>query len=163
MGKDHSEERKVTTQLALPVNVEQQGEIRLYKIALPFVPPSKNQIDGWPILWKQGVKKKWVKAIVEECEALGMPKGVARVGLAATIVFATNGRRDVQNYSQQLWHWVPDALQTAGVLLDDREGCVEFGPNLGVTFRVDTRKHLPKVKRQRTIIAVTLLVPEGAE
>lgn len=146
-------------QLALPVNVDDDGEIRLYRIVLPFLPPSKNVIDNWPPQWKHAAKKKWEKAIAAECEALAMPKGIRRIGLSAVLVFASKGRRDPQNYAQQLWHWVPDGLQKAGVLLDDREGCIEFGPNLGVRFQYDLRKGVPKKKRERTVVALTMHVP----
>lgn len=152
-------DRDVTaSQLALPVDVEQQGEIRLYKIALPYLPHSKNVYDQWPGQWKQGVKRKWERDIVTRCDELLMPRGVSQVGLAATLVFPSKARRDIQNYSQMLWHFVPDALQKAGVLLDDREGCVQFGPNLGVKFAYDLRQGVPKKRRERTIIAITMLV-----
>jgi hypothetical protein len=63
-------------QLGLPVNVEQSGEMRLYKFVLPFLPPSKNVYDGWPVQWKQSAKKKWLRVIAEECEASMVPQGL---------------------------------------------------------------------------------------
>ena len=148
-------------QLGLPVNVEQQGEIRLYRFVLPFLPPSKNVYDGWPNQWKQSAKRKWIKAIAEEAERSMLPKGLPKVGMAAVLVFPTRGRRDPQNYAQALWNWVPDGLVQAGVLVDDNEGRIQIGPNWGVKFSYDTRTGLPKVRRSRTVIALTMLVPEG--
>lgn len=153
----------VNAQLALPVGVDQEDDVRLYRIAFPFLPPSKNVIDNWPGEWKRAVKKKWERWIAQECEALAMPKGVAQVGLAATLVFPTNARRDTQNYAQSLWHFVPDGLVKAGVLLDDRDGCVVYGPNLSVRFEYDLRRGVPRKKRERTIVAITMAVPTEVE
>lgn len=148
------------SQLAMPMNVSQQGEIRLYTFTLPFLPPSKNVYDAWPVQWKQSAKKKWTKAIADECAASQVPLRVAQVGLAATLVFPGKARRDPQNYAQALWHWVPDALVKCGVLVDDNEGRVQIGPNWGLKFAYDTRS-VQKKYRQRTILALTMLVPEG--
>lgn len=147
-------------QLGLPVNVEQSGELRLYRFVLPFLPPSKNVIDNWPAQWKSSAKKKWLRVIAEECEASMVPKGMPKVGLAATLVFSTRARRDPQNYAQALWHWVPDALVRCGVLVDDNEGRVQIGPNWGLQFAYDLRQG-PKVHREKTVLALTMLVPEG--
>lgn len=147
------------SQLALPVDVEDDGEIRLYKMAFPFLPPSKNVYDGWPREWKSGVKRKWEKAIATKVDEMMMPKHVIKIGLAATLVFPSNARRDPQNYSNCLWNFVPDGLQKAGVIDDDREGMIEIGPNWGLKFDYDLRATLPKKRRERTIIAITMLVP----
>jgi hypothetical protein len=146
-------------QLALPIGVEDDGEVRMYRIALPFLPPSKNVYANWPREWKSSAKNKWVRAIAAEVESQAMPKGVAKIGLAAVLVFPTNARRDTQNYAEALWHWVPDALVRAGVVTDDRAGQIEIGPNWGVTFRVDSRKNLSKQHRSRTHLVVTMLSP----
>lgn len=147
------------SQLALPVDVQDDGEIRLYKMALPFLPPSKNVYDGWPREWKSGVKKKWVRAICQKAEEMAMPQHVLQIGLAATLVFPSKSRRDPQNYSNCLWNFVPDALQKANVIDDDREGMIEIGPNWGLKFEYDTRVTLPKKRRERTLLAITMLVP----
>lgn len=149
------------SQLALPVDVDDQGEIRLYKIALPFLPPSKNVYDNWQPVWKNSAKKKWIKAIDRAVDELCIPKAVPRIGLAATLVFPSHARRDPQNYAQALWHWVPDALQKAGVITDDREGMIDIGPNWGLRFDYDLRRMVPKERRQRTLIALTMSVPPG--
>ena len=149
----------VQAQLALPVSVEDDSEVRAYKLALPFIPPSKNVYENWPGQWKSSVKKKWAKAIAEQAESLMMPKGIEQVGLAGTIVFATKARRDTQNFAQALWHWVPDGLVRAGVLVDDSEGKVQIGPNWGLTFKYDLRTGIPKKKRERTLVVVTMKVP----
>lgn len=142
----------------LPVNAQEEGDLRLYRIVLPFLPPSKNVFDGWPNEWKSGAKRKWTRHIVAECQSLMIPKA-EKIGLAAVLVFPTKARRDPQNYSNCLWHWVPDALQKAGVIDDDREGKIEIGPNWGLRFAIDGRA-APKVKRQRTHIALTMKVAE---
>jgi hypothetical protein len=149
------------SQLAMPMNVSQQGEVRLYTFVLPFLPPSKNVYDAWPIQWKQSAKRKWENAIRKEVEASMVPHGMTQVGLAATLVFPGKARRDPQNYAQALWHWVPDALVKAGVLKDDNEGRVQIGPNWGLKFAYDTRTGIPKKRRERTLLALTMLVPEG--
>lgn len=151
----------VASQLALPVDVEQQGEIRLYTLSFPFLPPSKNVYENWPPQWKHSAKGKWVRAISRKCDELMMPKGVEKVGMAATLVFPNNNRRDPQNYAQALWHWVPDALQVAGIITGDHEGKIEIPGNWGLKFAHDLRRGVPKSQRERTILAVTMLVPEG--
>lgn len=145
-------------QLAIPMDVEQHGEIRVYRITLPFLPQSKNVIDGWPAEWRAGVKKRWCRVIAEQVEQQMIPKGCARIGLAATLVFAEKARRDPQNYAQALWHWVPDALVKAGVVVDDDEGRIDIGRNWGLTFAYDLRDR-PKRFRRRTILAITMRVP----
>lgn len=135
---------------------QDEGDLRLYKIVLPFLPPSKNVYDKWPGEWQGSAKKKWVKAIGEHVDALMIPKA-EKIGLAAVLVFPTNMRRDPQNYSNCLWHWVPDALQKAGVIDGDHEGKIEIGPNWGLRFAIDNRV-APKEKRQRTHIALTMQV-----
>lgn len=141
----------------LPVNAEEEGDLRLYKIVLPFLPPSKNVYDNWPGEWKSSAKKKWIKRIGEEVTALAIPPA-ERIGLAAVLVFPTNARRDPQNYSNCLWHWVPDALQRAGVIDDDRAGKIDIGPNWGLKFAIDSRPGVPKDRRQRTHLALTMKV-----
>jgi hypothetical protein len=140
----------------LPLGVEETGDLRLYRLMLPFLPPSKNVYDGWLREWQSAAKKKWVRHIVDQCEALMIPEA-EKIGLAAVLVFPTVARRDPQNYSNCLWHWVPDALQKAGVIDDDREGKIEIGPNWGLKFAIDKRA-APKVQRQRTHIAITMKV-----
>ena len=147
------------TQLALPVDSDTDGEIHLYRIALPYLPPSKNVYDGWPPMWKNSLKKKWLRDIQRECDALAIPRHVPKIGLAATLVFPTKARRDPQNYAGPLWNFVPDALQKAQVIDDDREGKIEIPGNWGVKFDLDQRPGLPKKRRSRTLIALTLQVP----
>lgn len=146
-----------TPQLALPLSVKEEGEVRVYRMTLPFLPPSKNKYDPLPGQWKSGIKKKWLKAVMEECEAQMMPLGVPKIGLAATLVFATQGRRDIQNYANCLWNFVPDALVKAKVLVDDNDGRVQFGPQLGIKFAYDTRR-IAKSHRERTIIDIAMRV-----
>ncbi len=146
----------VPVQGLLPVGSDDEGDLRLYRMVLPFLPPSKNVMDNWPAEWRSSAKKKWIRAIGDECRALMMPRA-EKIGLAAVLVFPTAARRDIQNYSNALWHWVPDALVRAGVIDDDRDGMIEYGPNLGIRFAVD-RRVAPKAKRQRTHLAITLKV-----
>lgn len=146
-------------QLALPISETHVGEIRVYRITLPFLPPSKNVYDAWPMQWKSSAKKKWMKALLEEFETLQMPKGALKVGMAASLVFATNQRRDTQNYSNCVWNWVPDALVRYGAIPDDTPEYVEIGPNWGITMMVDTRGHAPKAKRQRTHLSISMQLP----
>jgi len=129
-----------TPQLAIPFDVTSKDDLVTYHIRLPFLPPSKNKYDGWPIAWKSSCKWKWMNAVIAECKALQIPRS-PRIGLAAMLVFRTNARRDPQNYSNCLWNFVPDALQKAGVILDDRAGAIDFGggSDLGVKFAVNPR------------------------
>lgn len=141
----------------LPIDVHDTGDLRLYRLTLPFLPPSKNVYDEWPGAWKHAAKQKWMRHIGEWAASMDIPRA-SQVGLAAVLVFPTKGRRDPQNYAQALWHWVPDALQAAGILDDDREGHVQIGPNWGLTFAYDLRPGVPKTHRQRTMIALTMRV-----
>lgn len=143
----------------LPMDIKEEGDLRLYKITLPFLPPSKNEYDQWPGTWKSSAKAKWMREVRRHVIALGIPQA-EKIGLAAILVFPQNARRDPQNYSNCLWHWVPDALQAAGVIDDDRAGKIELGPNWGVKFAIDSRV-APKEKRKRTIIMLTMRVKES--
>jgi hypothetical protein len=159
--------RRVPVQQALDLDTVREGEIAVYRLVLPFLPPSKNQINGWPPEWQRGAKKKWMRAITLRCGELGVPLGNPQVGLAAMLVFATKARRDPQNYAQQLWHWVPDALQGhtarcdarcalhAGVVVDDNEGRIEIGRNWGITMVVDDRK-APKSVIEKTVLTIAV-------
>jgi hypothetical protein len=139
-----------------------QGEARGYQLLLPFLPPSKNEYDRWLPHWQSGCKKKWLRHLRTQLEENMVPRGVAQVGLSAQLVFPTANRRDPQNYAQTLWNFVPDALVECGIIPDDCAGRIDFGPrHLGVRFAVDSR-NLPKARRQRTVIAVTMVVPSSA-
>lgn len=149
------------TQLAMPINMSEQGEVRQYTISLPFTPPSKNAYDGWPNEWKRSLKAKWMKAVIAACEEQQIPIGQAtKIGLAAILVFPTNAGRDTQNYANALWHFVPDALVKYGVIPNDTPEYVEWGANFGIRFRVDSRK-IDKKRRQRTHIGLTLFMPKA--
>lgn len=151
----------VSSQLALPVDVEDDREVRLYRIRLPFLPPSKNVYDRWHWQQQRSVKGKWRRHIETKVNEMDVPLGVPRIGLAATLIFPNRNRRDLQNYSQALWHFVPDALVRAGVIVDDTPEHVEYPPNLGVRFSYDLRKGIPKERRAHTIIALTMEVPNA--
>ena len=146
------------TQLGLGLDVQQIGEIQTYRFVFPFLPPSKNQYDSWQGAWKSGVKAKWVRHTQRMVDELAMPRDLARVGLRARLVFPTNARRDPQNYAQTLWHFFPDALVRTGVLRDDRDGTIDWGPNLGLEMAVDARPNKGKKDRSRTIIIVSCRV-----
>jgi hypothetical protein len=146
-----------TPQLALPIDTEDHGEIRLYRIVLPYLPPSKNVWDGWKREWQSGHKKKWLRDIKTECDALQMPRGLWEIGLAATLIFPSKNRRDPQNYSNCLWNFVPDALVRCGVLMDDREGAIQIGSNWGIKFAYDTRNR-DKKWRQKTVLNLAVRV-----
>lgn len=145
-------------QLALPVDVTDTGEVRLYKMVLPFLPPSKNVYDKWLGTWQSSAKGKWVRAIAREADAQQMPRGVDRIGLSATLVFPSRRGRDLSNYAQCLWHFVPDALQRCDVLTNDSDGHIEYGPNLGVKFAYDLRPNVSKLMRQRTVLRIAMRV-----
>lgn len=146
----------VGPQLALPMDVEQAGEILTYKIQLPYLPPSKNVYDGWPMEWKSSHKKKWMRYIQKKATELQMPKA-EKIGLSAVLVFSSARQRDPQNYSNCLWNFVPDALQKAGVIDGDHEGKIQIGRNWGIRMAVDKRQ-APKNLRERTHLAITMLV-----
>lgn len=146
-------------QLGLGFSVAQVGALTVWRLDLPFLPPSKNVYDGWPPEWKHGAKKKWLRWIERRAVELAIPQGLYEVGLAARLIFPTNNRRDPQNYAQALWNWVPDGLVRCGVLQDDRDGRVKIGPNWGIDMRADLRPTIAKKWRQRTIITVSAVVP----
>jgi hypothetical protein len=145
-------------ELALPLDVDESVEWRRYKITLPFLPPSKNVYDQWPGTYQHSAKAKWRRHITAEVEAQQIPQGQLRIGLAAVLVFPTARRRDPQNYANCLWNWVPDALVRSGVLVDDRDGAIDFGPRLGVTMKVDGGNVHQKY-RSRTILGISVKVP----
>jgi hypothetical protein len=152
---------------ALPLEEVDERGVVIYRFTLPFLPPSKNSFDGWPREWKSGTKKKWQRHVAARCRELNLPLGMTQIGLSAKLYFPTNNRRDPQNYAQCLWNFVPDALVGctarcaqpcvlhAGVLVDDNQGRIEFGPNLGVQMVWDRRK-APKKVIERTSIAIAV-------
>lgn len=144
---------------ALPLGKLEQGDLVTYRFTIPGVPPSKNAYDNMPEMWRGSMKAKWVQAVMREVEAQDMPRHVTRIGLAATLVFPDNRKRDPQNYVPALWNWIPDGLQYARVIDDDRDGMIDFGRNLGIRFAVDDRKRLSREARKRTHIAVTMRLP----
>lgn len=142
------------TQLAMPLEVDETAEIRTYRLVFPYLPPSKNVYDNWQPAWKAGAKKKWIKKTKQLAVEHQLPSGLHVVGLAARLVFPQNARRDPQNYAQALWNWIPDALVQAGVLIDDRDGCIQIGPNWGIEMAVDRRQTLTPKQRSRTIVTL---------
>lgn len=147
-------------QIALPVEVTEIGEIRVWSLTYPFLPPSKNVYDGWPPTWKSSAKRKWMKWTQNLAEELALPKGLEKVGMSARLVFPSAHRRDPQNYAQCLWHWVPDGLVKAGVLVDDNDGRIEIPENWGLEMVVDGRSHLSKTKRSRTVVSLAARVTD---
>lgn len=150
----------VPVQGLLPVDGYQDSDLRLYRMVLPFLPPSKNVYDNWPGTWRSSAKRKWKNWIEREVAAQMIPKAET-IGLAAVLVFPQSAQRDPQNYSNCLWHWVPDALQSAGVIDGDHEGKIQIGPNWGLKMMVDPRKELSKERRKRTHLALTMRVAKG--
>lgn len=148
----------ISGQGALPLGKVESGSIVTYRFTVPGVPPSKNVYDTAPEMWRAGWKHKWIRAVVKEVEAQDMPRGVPRIGLAATLVFPDIRKRDPQNYVSSLWNWIPDGLQKAGVIKDDRDGVIDFGRNLGIRFALDDRKQLSRDARKRTHIAISMPV-----
>lgn len=145
-------------QLALPVDMEDHGEIRVYRIHYPFLPPSKNKYDSLPGPYQNSIKGKWIRHTVKEAQALMLPQGMLKIGLSAALIFPTSRRRDPQNYSATLWNFVPDALQRGGFLQDDRDGRIDFGRNLGIRFHVDDRPGIPKPRRERCVVSLSVKV-----
>lgn len=142
----------------MPLEVKMSGKLVTYQMTFGFLPPSKNVYDNWQPAWKSSAKKKWIRHVGEQCEALQIPKDQKRVGLAAMLVFAKGARRDPQNYAQALWNWVPDALVQCGVLIDDADGCIEIGRNWGLEMAVDRRP--VGEKKPRTVITLACLVSQ---
>lgn len=148
-------------QLALHLDTVQEGVAVAYTLHFPYLPPSKNKFDGWPVAWKAGAKRKWIRATVARAAELGIPIGNQCIGLSALLVFPQQrGRpvpkRDPQNYAQCLWNWIPDGLVAAGVIPDDSDGRIMWGDGLGIRMAVDRRFHIPTNKRERTTVVVTV-------
>lgn len=143
----------------LPFDSQILGDIVTYRFTVQGVPPSKNVYDDMPVMWRASMKHKWINAVIREVEAQDMPRGVAKIGLSAMLVFPDSRKRDPQNYVSALWNWVPDALQAARVIDDDRDGKIDFGRGLGIRFAVDDRRRLTKDARKRTHIAITMRLP----
>lgn len=132
-----------------------------YTLTLPFLPPSKNVSNNWKPEWRTAAKMRWQRHLKGRLEELGVPLGNARLGLAARLIFGqdTNRpipRRDPQNYAQELWHWVPDALVRLGYLVDDNAGRINWPGNLGITMAVDVRPGLAAKKKDRTVLAIAV-------
>jgi len=144
-------------QLALIEANETDSEVIRRHVTLPFTPPSKNVYDSWQPLWKAGLRKKWRRHLLEAFEELQFPVGAEEVGVAFRLVFGSKRRRDWQNYAPVLYHVVPDALVTYGVIPDDTPDRFKVGPNGGIEFGVDSRPVAPKL-RQRTEIAFAIRV-----
>lgn len=154
-------------QAALELDTVREDATVTYRLTLPGTPPSKNELGGLPPAWKASRKRQWMRMVSEQAKAQGIPRGNREIGLAAHLVFPTASRRDIQNYAQPLWDWVPDALQDCGprcargcklhcgVLVDDNEGRIQWPANLGITFGVDSRHAPPKVRR-RTVITISV-------
>jgi hypothetical protein len=155
-------------QAALELDTVQEDALVVYKLTLPGTPPSKNEIGSWPPAWKASAKRRWMRMVSAQAKELNIPRGNVEIGLAALLVFPTSGqRRDPQNYAENLWNWVPDALQPCvkkcapacqlhcGVVVDDNEGRIHWPENLGITFGVDSR-HAPLKHRKRTVITISV-------
>jgi len=140
-------------QLAL-IEQDQPGQIVNRAIELPYLPPSKNKYDHWQPAWKSSARKKWIGRLVREIESHQFPKARA-VTVKATLVFASDRRRDWQNYVHPLMYWVADSLVHAGVLRDDTPDMFKTMENGGIAFAVDRRRIDPKL-RQRTHIVYAL-------
>jgi len=165
----------------LPLDEHQPGTVAVFVMVFPYLPPSKNQYDGWEHGWKSSAKRKWIRAVVDECKRQNLPKGVPTIGLSARLTFPGRGySRDPQNYASTLWNFVPDALEDKqhgtyktgtgdnvvvhplrgyGLIPDDRQGRIQFGPNLGIQFAFDERKAIPKDRRKRTRIQIAVRMP----
>lgn len=154
--------RVISGQGVLPLDVQTVGDLVTYRFTVPGLPPSKNDYDNYPAAWRSSLKHKWMNAVIREVEAQDMPRGVAQIGLSALLVFPESRVRDPQNYVSSLWNWVPDALQKAGVIKDDRAGRIVFGRDLGIRFAIDSRKRVSRELRKRTHIAVTVRGHLGA-
>jgi len=142
-------------QLALIV---QEPEMVVVKrqIVLPFLPYSKNVWEGWQPMWKAGARKKWKSALAKQFDELQFPTGAHEVVVSARLVFASNRRRDWQNYVHPLWYFVPDALVDFGVIADDTPDKFGVGANGGIVFEVDKRKWIDAKTRQRTILGFAI-------
>jgi hypothetical protein len=152
--------RAYPVQEALVIDSIEANGKTTYVMTLPLLPESKNVTDGWPPNWRAGAKKRWMEKIQLWCDQMNLPRGCQRVGLAAELVFPNRAsRRDPQNYAQNLWNYVPDALVAAGVLVDDNEGRVLIGPNWGIKMTVDDRQG-PAKARRRTRLAITVEHPK---
>jgi hypothetical protein len=155
-------------------------ENRRYVIEIPYLPPSKNQWRTMDNLTKSGVKKRWIRRIVAECEAQDMPKGLPKIALAAKLIFPSRTDRDIQNYAATLWEFVPDALEAKqhgtikrtrngqewrepifgyGMIPNDSAGHIEWPPDHGIVFGYDERRELPATKRRRTLIFIVVRMP----
>lgn len=149
----------ISGQGVLPLDTQVMGDIVTYRFTVQGVPPSKNTYDNLPPEWRGSMKHKWINAVIKEVQAQDMPRHVPRIGLSAVLVFPDIRKRDPQNYVSSLWNWIPDGLQAARVIDDDRDGVIDFGRNLGIRFALDDRRRLSRDQRKRTHIAITMRLP----
>lgn len=157
-------------ELTLPLDTIEDDAVRTVRLVFPFLPPSKNEYDNLPFMWKRSAKQRWAGTpprikphkpgcIARACEAEQVPRGLVKVGLAAHLIFPTNRVRDPQNYAQTLWHFVPDGLVWSGFLVNDNAGRIAIPENWGVTFGLDDRRNVDPDKRKFTVITLSYRRP----
>jgi hypothetical protein len=112
-----------------------EGRSILYVFTIPALPPSFNDWKGWPEGKKMRLRDEWksmVLALVREKGNVA-PRGIERATLRAVLFFATNRRRDHDNYHMPLWKWTQDQLVDSKVLVrDDHERLIAMPPGIVV-------------------------------
>lgn len=151
--------RADAVQMALPTDRWESGEVAVWRLHFPFAPPSKNTYDSTPPIWQSSMKRKWIRWVAKLVEEQQVPHGLPRIALAARIGFPTRRRRDPQNYAGPLWNFVPDGLVRAGVIPDDENGRIQFGPQLGLQMVHDGRLGVKAADREWTILTIAARIP----
>jgi hypothetical protein len=101
---------------------------------IPKTPPSLNVWTTMHWGQRRKVGEQWDDYAYALSRTTGLPQKCDWVYASAEIVFRKGAHRDLTNFSATLQKIFPDVLQRIGVLDDDTEKQMRWGP---ITMRVD--------------------------
>jgi hypothetical protein len=106
---------------------------------IPLVPPSLNTWQTVHWAKRKRIKDEWANAIWALCNESRVPP-MDKVHLSAVLLFATNRKRDADNFESTLKKITQDSLVRIGIIPDDTPECVSWGK---ITLDID--KTFPRV------------------
>lgn len=101
---------------------------------IPKTPPSLNTWTDMHWGQRRKIGRQWDQYAVSLSRKVGLPQHCEWVYASAEIVFRRGAHRDLTNFSATLQKIFPDVLQRIGVLDDDTERQMRWGP---ISMRVD--------------------------
>jgi hypothetical protein len=108
----------------------------VYEIVLDQTPTSLNVWQSLHWAQRNDLKMMWEWEIF--AVAPRIPKYNDHINLSAVIWFATNRRRDVDNFASVLWKMTQDALVHMDIVKDDTASYISTGT---VDLRIDPDRH----------------------